>query len=83
MVRTKHHKLVAVHGQDAGELYDLEEDPHETHNRWADAGYQTIKMEMLKRLCDRMAWTVDPRTRSALTQVLGGDVQGSSNAEGR
>ena len=25
---------------------------------------------------------LDPRTRSALTQVLGGDAQGSSNAEG-
>ncbi len=60
MVRTERHKLVAVHGQDVGELYDLEEDPHETHNRWADAECQTIKLEMLQRLCDRMAWTVDP-----------------------
>ena len=60
MVRTDRHKLVAVHGLDAGELYDLEEDPNETHNRWDDPAYQAVKIAMLKRLCDRMAWTVDP-----------------------
>lgn len=60
MVRTDRYKLVAVHGLDAGELYDLEQDPNETHNRWDDAEYQPVKLAMLKRLCDRMAWTADP-----------------------
>lgn len=60
MVRTNCHKLVAVHGMDAGELYGLEQDPHETHNQWDDLGYQRVKLDMLKRLCDRMAWTADP-----------------------
>ncbi|MCC7353848.1 MAG: sulfatase-like hydrolase/transferase [Anaerolineae bacterium] len=60
MVRSDRYKLVAVHGMDAGELYDLHDDPNETHNRWDDAAYQAVKLAMLKRLCDRMAWTVDP-----------------------
>lgn len=60
MVRTDRWKLVVVHGEDAGELYDLKDDPSETHNRWSDQAHQGVKLEMLRRLCDRMAWTVDP-----------------------
>ena len=60
MVRTERHKLAVVHGLDTGELYDMEQDPNETNNRWDDPGYQSVKMAMLMRLCDRMAWTVDP-----------------------
>jgi len=60
MIRTDRYKLVDFHGHEPGELYDLEKDPNETHNRWTDRDYQTIKLEMLKRLCDRMAWTADP-----------------------
>ena len=39
---------------------DIPADPQETTNRWIDPAYQLVKMEMLQRLCDRMAWTVDP-----------------------
>ena len=60
MVRTEKYKLVVVHGRDMGELYDLEQDPGEINNLWQNSDYQLVKMEMLKRLCDRMAWTVDP-----------------------
>jgi len=60
MVRTRTHKLVAVHGTDTGELYDLGEDPPERHNRWHDPAYAEVKTDLLGRLCDRMAWTVDP-----------------------
>jgi arylsulfatase len=60
MVRSDRHKLVAVHGADGGELYDLETDPNETHNLWDDAAHRDAKMQMLERLCDRLAWTVDP-----------------------
>ena len=63
MVRTERHKLTAVHGQDSGELYDLEADPAETRNLWHDAGHQPVKVAMLKRLADRMAQTVDPLPR--------------------
>ena len=60
MVRTEGHKLVCAHGLDTGELYDLEEDPGETHNRWDDPEHGPVKTRMLRRLCDHMAWTVDP-----------------------
>ena len=60
MVRTERYKLVAVHGHEAGELYDLQEDPDETHNRWGDAAYREVQVSMLKTLSDRMAETVDP-----------------------
>ncbi|MDD9954836.1 MAG: DUF4976 domain-containing protein [Anaerolineaceae bacterium] len=60
MLRTETHKLVVAHGLEAGELYDLEADPQETHNRWQDPAYAPVRMELLQRLCDRMAWTVDP-----------------------
>ena len=60
MVRTRSHKLSAVHGRDEGELYDLEADPHETHNLWASPRHRDVKVAMLKRLSDRMAFTVDP-----------------------
>ncbi|MFS0726594.1 sulfatase [Paenibacillus sp. 1P07SE] len=60
MVRTQTHKLVAYHGEQLGELYDLEADPTESENRWNDPSYASVKLELMKQLCDRMAWTVDP-----------------------
>ncbi|HDZ21375.1 hypothetical protein LCGC14_0431840 [marine sediment metagenome] len=60
MVRTATHKLSAVHGLDCGELYDLQADPAETHNLWNSPAHADIKTAMLKRLCDRMAFTIDP-----------------------
>ncbi len=60
MVRTRLHKLVVIHGLDEGELYDLEADPNETTNLWDHPDYSLIRMSLLKRLVDRMAWTVDP-----------------------
>lgn len=60
MVRTRQHKLTAVHGEDMGELYDLDADPTETRNLWFDPSHIETKLRMLKRLTDRMAGTVDP-----------------------
>ncbi len=60
MVRTGEAKIVVYHGQPLGELYDLQADPHETHNLWNDPAYAALKMAMFKRVCDRMAWTCDP-----------------------
>ena len=60
MVRTTDHKIVLDHAHSTGELYDLIEDPAETTNRWHDPEYADVKSEMLVRLCNRMAWTVDP-----------------------
>lgn len=60
MVRTDRHKLVKMHGRRVGELYDLGADPEETHNRWDDPEYAEVKAELLDRMTDRMADTVDP-----------------------
>ncbi|MEO2006721.1 MAG: sulfatase/phosphatase domain-containing protein, partial [Candidatus Poribacteria bacterium] len=60
MVRTRTHKLVAMHGTEPGELYDLVADPGETRNLWDDLSQVGVKADLLARLCDRMAWTVDP-----------------------
>jgi arylsulfatase A-like enzyme len=63
MVRTDRYKITVDHTTGHGELYDLQEDPGETHNRWDDPGYGATKVEMLTRLSNRMAWTVDPLPR--------------------
>jgi arylsulfatase len=60
MVRTHKHKLVAFHGQETGELYDLDDDPRELSNLWDDPGSTTVKLELMKTLTDRMAGTADP-----------------------
>jgi uncharacterized sulfatase len=40
-------KITVYFNQDYGELFDLETDPEEYHNRWDDAGYAHIKFELL------------------------------------
>jgi arylsulfatase len=53
MMRSPTHKLVYYLGQEAGELYDLEEDPGELFNRWGDGAYDAVKREMMT---DLLAW---------------------------
>lgn len=67
MVRSQRYKITVAHGLDQGELYDLEADPNETKNLWDVPKFIEVKAGMLKRLCDRMAWTVDalPLRRAA------------------
>jgi choline-sulfatase len=60
MVRSARHKIAVDHATCRGELYDLDTDPAETHNLWDHPAYAQIKTEMVLRLCNRMAWTVDP-----------------------
>jgi arylsulfatase len=60
MLRTDRHKIVVAHGLETGELYDLASDPTETHNLWASPDHAAVKMNMLQRLCDKMAFTADP-----------------------
>ena len=44
----------------SGELYDLKSDPGEHRNLWNVPGANEIKTEMLIRLADRLAFTLDP-----------------------
>ncbi|MBD3238973.1 MAG: sulfatase-like hydrolase/transferase [Chitinivibrionales bacterium] len=60
MVRTEKFKLTVAHGHNWGELYDLEKDPLEFNNLWDNEAYKDTKIEMLLRLSDRMALTIDP-----------------------
>jgi Arylsulfatase A and related enzymes len=60
MVRTDNHKLVLYHNDNSGELYDLKADPNENRNAWEDPASAPVKLELMQRLCNRMAMTVDP-----------------------
>jgi arylsulfatase A-like enzyme len=59
-VRSRDYALTAVHNLDCGEIYDLKADPGEVRNLWADPAHASIRTDRLKRLCDRMADTIDP-----------------------
>jgi arylsulfatase len=60
LVRNERYKLAVAHGLHTGELYDLELDPTETINQWNNPNYAPVKADLLLRLSDRMAWTIDP-----------------------
>jgi hypothetical protein len=60
MIFDGRYKLVRIHSVAMGELYDLEKDPNETTNCWDKNEYRDIKIELLEKLSDRMAWTCDP-----------------------
>ena len=47
-------------GKEYGELYDLERDPDEFVNLWDKAELQGLKMELTKKLLDRIVSTRDP-----------------------
>ena len=47
MFRTKTHKLVYYIGQEAGELYDLTDDPDELWNRWDNPDHSDVKQQLL------------------------------------
>ncbi len=44
-----------------GELYNVDDDPHQWHNLWDDAGYQRIKRDLIADLYDSL-----PRERKVL-----------------
>jgi arylsulfatase A-like enzyme len=50
MMRGERHKMVYYIGQDQGELYDLEQDPHELWNLWDGAEHRDLQNELLARL---------------------------------
>ncbi len=52
MFRTERYKLITYHGIDAGELYDMENDPEETNNLWDDPNYEKLRFELVKRSFD-------------------------------
>jgi arylsulfatase A-like enzyme len=59
MIRTEQYKLVVYHGHDIGEIYDLQTDPNEFRNLWAEPDYQTLKFSLMKTLFDAVMLAVD------------------------
>lgn len=43
------YKITIYRGQSYGELFDLQDDPQELHNRWDDPAYAQIKSELMQR----------------------------------
>jgi arylsulfatase len=60
MIVDERYKLVVYHGQDLGELYDLQEDPHEFENLWDDPAHAEIRFTLMKRLFDAVMQATDP-----------------------
>ena len=60
MWRDKRYKIVVYHGEEYGELYDLQKDPDEFENRWQDAAHREARFELLKRCFDARVFTMDP-----------------------
>jgi len=60
MVRTREFKLIRRHGEELGELYDMQKDPAELTNLWNSDAHASVKMDLLGLLSDRMAMTADP-----------------------
>ncbi len=54
------YKLTVFHGQEIGELYDLETDPDEFDNKWDNSSYQALKCELILANYAQSVATVDP-----------------------
>ncbi|MCG2660456.1 MAG: sulfatase-like hydrolase/transferase [Kiritimatiellae bacterium] len=61
-LRTDHWKLniYPTAGRQYGQLFDLQNDPDESQNRYADAKFRDIREELLWRLASRMHENTDP-----------------------
>jgi arylsulfatase A-like enzyme len=54
---TERYKLTVYAAQPYGELFDLEQDPHELHNRWDDPAYADVRRELQCALLDELILT--------------------------
>jgi len=60
MLSDARYKLIVYHNINEGELYDMTEDPNESVNLWSSSKMASIKLNMLVRLTNKMAYTIDP-----------------------
>jgi hypothetical protein len=56
---TQRHRLTLWAGAGFGELYDLENDPHELHNLWHAPGARPLRGELAEALALRMVESTD------------------------
>ena len=52
--QTARHRLSVYEGADWGELYDLQDDPHECHNRWDDPAALALRDDLLHQMVRAM-----------------------------
>ena len=57
---TQRYKISYYPGHEFGELFDLQEDPQEYHNRWHSPEHAGVKHELLMQLLELLANTEDP-----------------------
>ncbi|WP_136657614.1 sulfatase-like hydrolase/transferase [Nitratireductor sp. XY-223] len=60
---TDRHRFTLYRDQAWGELYDLQEDPNETNNRWDDPAYAAVKAELSLRLNHHLTGLMDESPR--------------------
>ena len=56
---TKEWRLSMYRDQTWGELYNLQDDPKETHNLWDDPSYSEIKLDLTQRLVNQLIHQMD------------------------
>ena len=61
---TGRYRITIYRDQDWGELYDLSEDPNETHNLWDDPNHAGIKLDLSLRLNQQLTAMMDESPRS-------------------
>ena len=60
-IRSQTHKLVYYPGQPYGELYDLEQDPHEMQNLYQDPNHRDLCSRMTQDLLNKLIQLEGPR----------------------
>lgn len=58
-IRDEHYRLSLFEGLEWGELYDLQNDPDELDNHWADPEYSEIRSRLLEKLTQSLIATVN------------------------
>ncbi|OED34124.1 sulfatase [Chromatiales bacterium (ex Bugula neritina AB1)] len=68
MVRSllsKDHRLTLYKGQPFGELYNLSDDPFESHNRFDDTDYRAVKASLTESLAQQMMHAMETSPRAS------------------
>jgi arylsulfatase A-like enzyme len=63
-LRTKEWRFTTYQGEDWGELYDLRNDPRETHNLWDVPEFAEVKAEMALEMIDHLTVQMDASPRA-------------------
>jgi arylsulfatase A-like enzyme len=58
-VITEDWRMTVYNGENWGDLYDLKNDPDESHNLWDLPAYASVRAELMERLVHQMLQTVD------------------------